>query len=441
MNLITSLIFGALIIFFILKKYYKGLLILILLSLLGNMLYFNFFGSRIILFQLITLLSFPIIIMQKKVKLSYLIKGIRHEFLILILLGVFFGFLFPWEHQSQTRSWNQLASGRSIVALVNIFSEILLIYFIYMIFVSKKVLMKNFINTLSILIIIVSLISLIDLFFDYPIYSSLFGRDAVTISNAGRLIGLSHEPRSLGRLITLGWLFLLIFKINGFRFVYENISLILGLTVILFVFSFSTYFIFVLGLLITLRNQLMKFNLKYIFGIGILVFIFFQVIAFDDKVLNTMLYKLASVTEGRVDYYNYYPNEPFLFSTFEIFDRAALNFFYNNPIYLLFGTGPNLISLASQATSIEGPINGIPGYGLIALVSRSGLVGLFLYYIAFKKIYNLLRIENNKLLMDLFLVSVFTYIFVRSPWLYFIIGLVIAHVEFKLFKNYDSSNV
>lgn len=435
MNFITSIIFGFFIVFFIVKKHYKGLLILILFSLLGNMLYFNFFGSRIIVFQLITLLSFPIIIIQKKVKLLSVINGIRYEYLLLILLGILFGFLFPWEYESQTRSWNQLASGRSIVALINIFSEILLIYFTYMIFVTKKVLMKNFINALSILIIIVSLITYIDIFFNYPIYSSLFGRDAVTISNEGRLIGLSHEPRSLGRLLTLGWLFLLVFKINGFRFIYENISLFLGLTVILFVFSFSTYFIFILGLLIILRKQLIKFNLKYIFGIGILLFIFFQVISLDEKIFNTMLYKFTSVTEGRIDYYNNYPNEPILFSTFEIFDRAALNFFYNNPNHLLFGTGPNLISLASQATSHEGPINGIPGYGLITLVSRSGLVGLFLYFMVFKKIYNLLKIENNKLLLDLFLVAVLTYIFVRSPWLYFIIGLVIANTQLKLFKN------
>ena len=437
MNFIISLIFGATIIVFILKKYYKGLLILILLSLLGNMLYFNFFGSRIIVYQLITLLFFPVIIMQKKGKLFSIINGIKYEYLILIFLGILFGFLFPWEHESNTRSWNQLASGRSIVALINILSEILLIYFTYFIFVSKKVLMKNFINALSILIIIVSLISFIDILFNYPIYSSLFGRDAITISNAGRLLGLSHEPRSLGRLITLGWLFLLVFKINGYRFSYDKISLPLGLAVILLAFSFSTYFILFLGILIVLRKKLLRINLKYIFSIGFLIFILFQVISYNDEVISTMLYKFASVTEGRIDFNNYYPEEPFLFSTFEVFDRAASNFFYNNPNYLFFGTGPNLISLASEARTIDGPINGVPGYGLISLISRSGLVGLFLYFMVCKKIYNLLKIENNQLLTDLFLVSFFTYIFVRNPWLYFIIGFVIAQMQLKFFKNYD----
>ena len=441
MNFITSLIFGVSIVLFILKKYYKGLLILILLSLLGNMFYFDFFGSRMILFQLITLLFFPVFIRHKKGNLSSIINGIKYEYLILICLGILFGFLFPWEYESNTRSWNQLASGRSIVALINILAETLLIYFIYTIFVSKKVLMKDFINTLSILIIIVSITTFIDFFLNYPIYSSLFGREAVTISNDGRLLGFSHEPRSLGRLITLGWLFLLVFKINGYRFIYEKTSLFFGLAVIIFVFSFSTYFIFILGILVISRKQLLRFNFKYIFAIGILVFIFSLVLSFNDEVNNIMLYKFVSVSEGRIDLLNNYPNEPFLFTTFEVFDRAALNFFYNNPNYLLFGTGPNLISIASQAINSAGPLNGVPGYGLITLISRSCLIGLFLFFMVCKKIHKLIKIQNNKLLMDLFLVCVFTYIFVRTPWLYFIIGLVIAHLQLELFKNYDNTNV
>ena len=115
MNFITSLLFIAIIFIFLLKKYYNGLLILILLSLLGNMLYFNFFGSRIIIFQLIALLIFPVIVMQKKAKIYSIINGIKYEYIVLIFLAIIFGFLFPWEHASETRSWNQLASGRSLL--------------------------------------------------------------------------------------------------------------------------------------------------------------------------------------------------------------------------------------------------------------------------------------------------------------------------------------
>ena len=257
MNFITSLLFIAIIFIFLLKKYYNGLLILILLSLLGNMLYFNFFGSRIIIFQLIALLFFPVIVMQKKAKIYSIINGIKYEYIVLIFLAIIFGFLFPWEHASETRSWNQLASGRSLVALNSILAEILLIYLTCFLFLSRKVSIKNFINSLSILIIIISLISFVDIIFNYPIYSSLFGRDAVTFSNTGRLLGLSHEPRSLGRLITLGWLFLLIFRVNGYKFIYYKISLSLGLALILLIFSFSTYYIFFLGILIVLRKKLL----------------------------------------------------------------------------------------------------------------------------------------------------------------------------------------
>lgn len=435
MNFIISIILIITMIIFMLKKYYYGLLILVLLSLLGNMIYLNFFGSRIILYQLITLLFSPILISQKKGEYFPIINGIKYEYLILLLTGILFGFLFPWKYESYSRNWNQLASGRSIVALINILSEILLIYFTYFLFVLKKVLMKDFINALSILVIIVSLTSFIDTFFNYPIYSSLFGREAVTTSNAGRLLGFSHEPRSLGRLITLGWLFLLIFKINGYRFIYEKTSLFLGLAVILFLFSFSTYVIFSIGILVVLRKQLLRFNIKYIFAIGFLVFTFFLILNSNDAVSNIMLYKFVSVTEGRIDFHDNYQDEPFLFTTLEVFDRAASNFFYKNPNYLAFGTGPNLISIASQAINKAGPINGIPGNGILALISRSGIVGLFLYFVVCRKVYRLIKIQNNRLLMDLFLVSIITYTFVRTPWLYFIIGLVIAHLELKLFEK------
>ena len=74
-------------------------------------------------------------------------------------------------------------------------------------------------------------------------------------------------------------------------------------------------------------------------------------------------------------------------------------------------------------------------YGLISLISRSGIVGLFLYITVFRKLFKLLKIHKDRLLMDLFLVSVFTFIFVRSPWLYFIIGFVIAHLQLKFYEK------
>ena len=161
-------------------------------------------------------------------------------------------------------------------------------------------------------------------------------------------MGLSHEPRSLGRLITLGWLFLLIFRVNGYKFIYYKISLSLGLALILLIFSFSTYFIFFLGILIVLRKKLLRFNLKSIFGLGLIIFIFFQIISFNEEISVIMLYKLASVTEGRIDLNNYYPNEPFLFSTFEVFDRAALNFSITTPIIYFLEQSNLIYSFSSK---------------------------------------------------------------------------------------------
>jgi len=55
MNIIVSGIYIALIVIFAFRKDYTNLIVLMVLSLLGNMFYFDFYGSRIQAYQLIPL--------------------------------------------------------------------------------------------------------------------------------------------------------------------------------------------------------------------------------------------------------------------------------------------------------------------------------------------------------------------------------------------------
>ena len=94
-------------------------------------------------------------------------------------------------------------------------------------------------------------------------------------------------------------------------------------------------------------------------------------------------------------------NEPQIFTSFEVFDRAALNFFYFNKLYILSGTGPNLISIPSspyinnKAYAIYGnSIDSVPHMFLINLLSRSGLFGIFLWFVFFIK-FNFKKTNKN----------------------------------------------
>ena len=419
--------------YFFVKNNYTGLLGLIVLSLTGNLFYFDFFGSRIIIFQLISLLFIPILLSKSGKKMPSLINGIKFEYILLIALGVLYGLLIPWVDYSGIRSWNQQASGRSLVALTRILSELSLVYFTYFIFISKRVNLKKFLNILSTIILITSLVAFFDLFFNYPIFRILFGIDNLPEIIQSRLLGFSHEPRSLGRLLTVGWMFLFLYRINGYKFVFRNVSLILGFVAIVFSFSFSTYFIFLLGIIIIFKNYFFKktFSLIVIVVMLLIASTFLKKI---ESFSEGFMLRYTMVLEGK-EYFSM-PGEPLFFTRFEIFDRAALNFFYNNPKHLIFGTGPNLISIPaseylgkSGAITFEGTINSIPSFGIINLVSRSGLLGLFLYLGVFIKIYKTLNKKDTRLLRDLLTVIFIMYLFVKTPWLYFTIGFIISQRE------------
>ena len=431
MSLIVSVLFVLMIMVFILEKNFSGLITLILLSLLGNMFFFNFFGSRIIIFQLISLLYFPFIIkyMPSK-KILSIISGIKLEYILLILLGVLYGFIIPWDDNSTVRAWNQIASGKAIVALVNIFSNILLVYLTIFLFLKNRVHLIKFLNILSVLVIIISVTAFLDKFFNYPIYKLFFGGNSITPHIKGRLLGFSHEPRALGRMMVQIWVYLFIYKTHGFKFKYSNLSLIMGFLVILFSFSFSSYFIFLLSIIIFFKKNIFKIKLTSLLVISLGLYLCSIFILKNDIVKNSFLYKYKITTEGRGESSQMH-GEPKIFTQFEIFDRAALNFLYRNPEFLFFGTGPNLISIpASKYVSddsketMSGLIVGIPNSSIINLISRSGIIGLFLYLIVFIKVYRYLG--ENKLLKNLFIIVVANFIFVNTSWIYFSIGFVLA---------------
>ena len=167
MTLLTSIVAILFTVYFISTKNNSGIISLILLSVLCDMFFFNIFGSRLALHHLILFAFFPQIVKYKNQKeISNILSLFKYEYFILIILGVLFGFLFPWVNTEGGRTWSQVASGRSLVALINILTDLLLVYFIYNFFNRNKISLSKFLNIISILIIIISLTAFIDLFFN-----------------------------------------------------------------------------------------------------------------------------------------------------------------------------------------------------------------------------------------------------------------------------------
>ena len=445
MNNVLAIFFITIIIYSVIFKQFRILFIISLLSLFGDMFYVDFFGSRIVMHHFISLLITPLLLLSNIQFKNSDLYGVNLEYFLLICLGLAYGVLFPWNDGEWYRSWSQMPFGRSCVALIRIFSEIMLMYFTYFVVANKIINLKDFVNILSGLIIIIFCVALADTIFGYPIYKVLFNVDELSPNLINRFLGFSKEPRSFGRLLAFAWLVLLLFKLNNFKFsIINQLAFFVGLMSILLAFSFSTYFAVVLCTLYLLKPSFSKLKLELkITNMSILVVIFLitiPIIMMNNNYERLILPKYKLVTEGKAQYQMV--GEPFVFTKFEVFDRAALNFFYNNPRYLFLGTGPNLIGIPSSEyldrsayITCGGHIVSFPGMGVINIISRSGLLGLALYIATLLKIYVKLKKNNLVFLSELLIFSSIFYFIVTVPWFYASIGLILGYIHKFQSKN------
>ena len=376
-------------IYFILTDNKKGITVLIIISLLNNLLNASF-GFKIPLHLFISLILLPYVLYHLKaipLKLKILVSPIFIEFIYLIFLAIIFGLIIPWEYNEFDRTWSQRSMGRSFIQILRMLSEFSLLFLILLWLNKNKITVKFLLNTTSIIIISSVSFAIIDtLFFQGRLKVALFisARDDL----GSRFVGLNGEPREFGQLCSFVSLFLVCFtkyhknKLTRFGIFFSFIGILIS-------FSASTYLLSIFWLFIYLLITKKYKKIAYVSIFIILsYFSLIQIEFFKDKTLSKIELVLNSDIES-IDKEKVKPNEPDIFTKFEIFDRAALNFLHSEPLYLIIGTGPNLISipaskyLNSAARAIFGDtINSAPHSFLVNLISRSGIFGfsLWLYF-------------------------------------------------------------
>jgi len=197
-----------------------------------------------------------------------------------------------------------------------------------------------------------------------------------------RFSGFNGEPRVLGRICSFVLLLLVTFKSrNNNKLIKIGIwSSIIGLVISL---SASAYLMtLVWGTLFIIITQKYKY---LFFGIPLILFAFFflnQNEFFREQTLKK-IENTVSTEDGYNQKEKVNAQEPEFFNSFEIFDRAALNFLYNEPFFFISGTGPNMISIpsspyltASSYAIYENRIDSVPHSFIINLIARSGVIGL-----------------------------------------------------------------
>lgn len=409
------------------------------------------FGVSLGLHQIISIIYFPSLIKElfRNRQLNNILKYFILEWKYLVLLTIIFGVLIPWEYKDQYRSVTQRAFGRSFISLFRILLEFLSIIVPLFWIKYKIVRIDKLFKIISYVIIFTLIAAIVDVLIGYKIRAIIPGARIIE----GRFMALNGEPRVFGSVMLFANI---LFYYLKNRYNVKLYKLVYFLTFIGIILSGSASTILSLVAVVFVINIMFsKINKIILFPVGVLLLLLLNIgsvssIIVDNNFIseNTM-YKIESVLGTNKEILvekSTVNNEPQLFQRFEVFDRAALNFLWNNPIYIFTGTGPNLISIPSSAyidayskSIYEEVINSVPHTYLINVISRSGLFGVFsiviLFFFNFKKKLQFLKLKE---LLIMFYKIFAVNIILSSSLFYFILGIIILTYLIKL-NDYNSN--
>ena len=439
MPLVLSAIVLILVIALVLLKKHNYLLILTILALCNDLFTINI-GPSISVSQIVGLASLVFTIpfyFSGLFSLRGIFNILVTEYLYLIIIGLVFGFLIPWESYFDfTRSWTQQAQGRTIVSIIRLFSEICLMLYIVYALATNKVTLNWLVHVLAIIMSITVLIAIIDYGLGHRLKNSLFLFDR-NLSN--RFTAFNGEPRAFGRALVYSLAILIPTYKTKYSCSKHVVYLLIAALGVLLSRSVSSM---VLLILMVLVYSFFNFKKTYkpisLAAIILVITLTSTNIIIDSSTIN----KFYKVLDGSTEYIpasDLIMNEPTFFRRLEVFDRAAANFLYHNPLYFFIGVGPNLISIpASQyitdyARAIYGEtINSVPHMGILNILSRSGLIGVsFILLFALILMYKILLVEEYNIVYVLIL-SLIAYMLVQDIFFMFTTGAIMGLLQRKL---------
>ncbi|MCG3162167.1 MAG: hypothetical protein JMDDDDMK_03407 [Acidobacteria bacterium] len=317
----------------------------------------------------------------------------------LLILGLLFGWLWPWPDLTMARPFTLTAEGRSIIYSARLLSDISLAIFIanqlrqpsVIYYIGRAMVIGA---TLTALAGLIYLATKLDLY--YPLTG--IGEQASLIDRAR---GLSIEPRALGLSCAYGVMILLLGRERLFSF--WPLLLLINLIALLTTYSASSFVLLFAGavtawLFFSNRERGMviaTLALAMLITAGAVVYLP-QRVQYAIDTLQLRLdpdYKLSGIPPGSFGQEIAY--------RLDVFDASALLFLLDQPLYALIGTGPGLVSLPASyyvppglysfIWTAEIGINSLPFHGLLLEVSNGGLLGLMLWFVQIFSCWGALR--------------------------------------------------
>ena len=312
-------------------------------------------------------------------------RALFTQFLYLTLLAVIFGFIFPWPNVDVARAFNQLAPGRATIYLIRTAADISIT-----LFVAQQTLRFNRPLPLTRWILVGSTVAcfggMLEFITKFDLYGNITG--LVPMNYPFRMRGFNFEPRALGLISVQGLLLCLILYSRRRSL---GIIFLAGLHAIGLFLSGSTSALAVamvgsLGLLAADKRYRASIFAPLIAVAGILSILVLTQPQYIETYIENALLRL---TTERIDEANR-PESGIenISARVDVLDGPPLLFFASNPLFLLIGVGPGLISLPSAAYIPAAPyfdevreagINSPPSSGLLLEMSNAGLFGLALW--------------------------------------------------------------
>jgi hypothetical protein len=302
----------------------------------------------------------------------------------LVILGLAFGFLWPWQDITMSRPFNLTAPGRTVVFLVRTLSDISLTIFVAS-EIRKSVSLLYIGRALALGSTMSGLAGLIQFATKLDPYYLITGMGE-QILEIDRARGLAGEPRGLGLICAYGVMVLLLGQQKLFKTWLP--MLVINIAGLLVTYSASSMFLFVAGVIAAwlffsnwvraIMVGAIALTSAILLGASIYLPAQFQAGVETLQLRLDPSYKLAGIAPGTFGQEIAY--------RLDVFDSSALLFLLDEPIYALMGTGPGLVSLPasyhvppglySLIWTPEVGINSLPFHGLLLEVSNSGVLGL-----------------------------------------------------------------
>jgi hypothetical protein len=352
------------------------------------------------------------------------------EFFMMAIVGGYFVVFAPWEDAAAaSRKITQQLPLRTVVGLIR-FTEVYLFFYCFYNFFKNKYIPLEYVVKLTYIIATGSLvIGCIDLFM-------LSGNIRISLMPThyvlDRFTGLTGEPRAIGQIMLFCIFIFLSFGLEIGNKRYRTISIIGILVAFTGVgLSFSSTAVGYGTLTLGAYALSGKMRLKYVVPLFVVYVLSAAILINNEDFINHQNARIAVVNREAAN--TQVAGVPEFFNSFEVFDKLALAFLYFNPEYSLVGVGPNTVNIPSskylngvEDSDFAGKVDSTPATFVVNVLSRSGIVGLSLYFYAYFLIQSKLRRHPNKMLTNFFfLMSVYTLMY-NNIFYFASVGLVLG---------------